>query len=168
MKTLIFREQSSPGMTLHGSLAHHTIVVGVIHVLVCGMSTVYRGNPMATRFCAGDAAIPIVIVHLKCAANLFVFWRRSWCRVRRRFLHNHFRGRAARQDAHQRIALSLIDGETVPLSYLHCATCEPAAIHVGKPFRYVLTALLKAIDRRTGQGEVEKVRGKLSPSTQST
>ncbi len=59
---------------------------------------------------------------------------------------------------------SLIDGETVPLAYLHCATCEPAAIHVGKPFRYVLTALLKAIDRRTGQGEVEKVRGKLSPS----
>ena len=39
---------------------------------------------------------------------------------------------------------------------------KPTAIQVGEPFGRILATLLRAIDRRTGQGEIQKVRSKLS------
>ncbi len=46
------------------SLADHAVVVGVVHVLVCGMSTAHRSNAVVARLRAGDAAVPVVVVQL--------------------------------------------------------------------------------------------------------
>ena len=40
---------------------HHAIVVGVVHVLVRGVSAVDRCDAVATGLCAGDAAVPVVV-----------------------------------------------------------------------------------------------------------
>ena len=50
------------GKIAASSFTHHTVVVGVVHVLICRMSTANRGNAVVARLRAGDAAITVVVV----------------------------------------------------------------------------------------------------------
>ena len=73
------------------------------------------------------------------------------------------RRRTPCQDAFQHVSFKRVDGEGIPLAHLDDAARKPAVVEVREPFRRVLRALVGAVDRGAGQGQVEQVSGKLTP-----
>ena len=145
---------------------HHAIAVPIIHVDVCGMTGVDGGNAMPACLRAGDAAVAVVVIELEGAATSFTRKDRGrWCEwgpdgSRRRPLTPMH---SPSGYAFQHVSFTWVDGEGIALAHLDDAARKPAVVEVREPFRRVLRALMGAVDRGAGQGQVEQVTGKLPP-----
>ncbi|HJN43818.1 MAG TPA: hypothetical protein QF572_06520, partial [Vicinamibacterales bacterium] len=69
------------------------------------------------------------------------------------------RRRAGGQHSVQSVSLTAINGQAVLLANANDAVREPALVPVRQPFGDVTGVLLPTIHSRTGQGQIQEVRG---------
>ena len=82
-------------LRLPSSFAHNAVVVAVVHILVGGMTTRHRRDAVRAGLSAGDTAVSVAVVQLKCMAA-------AKCSLRACTMHFQSPGLCRRPDNGQR------------------------------------------------------------------
>ena len=145
--------------TSAAGLTHDAIAIAVSHVGIGWMVTMHRGNAVRAGFRAGDPTVAVVVPLCDLSRQLAGTPARIDALRHASATTDKGGRRAGGKHPVQGVGLLAVNGQAVLLANANDALREPALVPVRQPFGGVTGAFLSTIHPRTGQGQIQEVRG---------
>ena len=145
--------------TSAADLTHDAITIAVSHVGISWMVTMHRGNAVCAGLRAGDPAVAVVVPLCDLGRQFAGRSTRIDTRCHGSATTDKGCRGAGRQHVVEGGGLTAINSQAVFLADANYPVRKPAPVPVRQPFGGVTGAFLSSIHPRTGQGQVQEVRG---------